>query len=120
MKTTYKIILVVIGLFCLCLLYRHFDPGESILAPKCPIWLLTGYKCPGCGSQRAIHSFLHGNLLEGIRYNYLLLPSLAYAFLLIVLPSQSRLKQVMSSYTAGIIIAIVYVLWWVLRNVSGL
>lgn len=116
MKTLYKIILCLIGLTCFGVLYHYFDPAISLYAPKCPFWLLTGYKCPGCGSQRAIHQFLNGHLWEGIRQNYLLLPSLIYVILLLVLPRKSVLYQKMSSITAAIIIMVIYLVWWVVRN----
>ncbi len=29
---------------------------EEILAPKCPLLMATGLKCPGCGSQRMLHA----------------------------------------------------------------
>ncbi len=47
--------------------------------PQCPFNSLTGYQCPGCGSQRAIHQLFHGHILSAIRLNALLLPGLVYA-----------------------------------------
>ena len=44
-------------------LYSEFDPAGSVFWPKCPFHLLTGLECPGCGSQRAVHSLLNGDLL---------------------------------------------------------
>lgn len=39
-----------------------FDPATSGVFPPCPVFYLTGWYCPGCGSLRAIHQLLHGNL----------------------------------------------------------
>ena len=119
MKTRGKIILCVAGISCIILLYYYFDPSHSAAAPKCPFWLLTGYKCPGCGSQRAIHAFLNGHFREGIQYNYLLPPSFRYAILILVLPRSSRLYNQLTSATACIIIVVVFVLWWFVRNLVG-
>jgi len=41
---------------------RLFDPATSGIFPPCPFHYLTGLYCPGCGSLRAIHQLLHGNL----------------------------------------------------------
>lgn len=119
MRTSHKVILWIIGLSCLFILYHFFDPSHSAMAPKCPFWLLTGYKCPGCGSQRALHAFLNGHFWEGIQYNYLMLPLLIYALLLLVLPRNSRLHDWLTSATACIVLAIVIGLWWVVRNLLG-
>ena len=47
-------------------LYSEFDPAGSVFWPKCPFHLLTGLECPGCGSQRAVHSLLNGDLLSAV------------------------------------------------------
>src|SRR5438309_10494082 len=39
-----------------------FDPASAGIFPSCPLHYLTGLYCPGCGSLRAIHALLHGNL----------------------------------------------------------
>ncbi len=44
------------------LLLRVFDPATSGMFPPCPLRYLTGWYCPGCGSLRALHQLLHGNL----------------------------------------------------------
>jgi hypothetical protein len=58
-----------------------FDPATSGLFPPCPLRYLTGWYCPGCGSLRALHQLLQGNLRAAWRLNPLtlvLLPFLAY------------------------------------------
>ncbi|MGB7862895.1 MAG: DUF2752 domain-containing protein, partial [Candidatus Sulfotelmatobacter sp.] len=58
-----------------------FDPATSGVFPPCPLRYLTGWYCPGCGSLRAIHQLLHGNLSAAWALNPLtvvLLPFLAY------------------------------------------
>jgi hypothetical protein len=60
---------------------RFFDPVSSILFPPCPLHWLTGLYCPGCGSLRAFHQLLHGNLGNAFAFNpfaVLALPFLAY------------------------------------------
>lgn len=58
-----------------------FDPATSGLFPPCPVRYLTGWYCPGCGSLRALHRLLHGNLRMASSMNALTLvlsPFLAY------------------------------------------
>lgn len=58
-----------------------FDPATSGLFPPCPLHYLTGWYCPGCGSLRALHQLLHGNLSAAWALNPLtvvLLPFLVY------------------------------------------
>ncbi|MGL5683791.1 MAG: DUF2752 domain-containing protein [Marinifilaceae bacterium] len=46
--------------------------------PPCPFYKLTGLQCPGCGSQRAIHSLLNGNITQAFGYNPLMVLSIPY------------------------------------------
>jgi hypothetical protein len=60
---------------------RVFDPATSAVFPPCPARYLTGWYCPGCGSLRAIHQLLHGNLYAAWAMNpmtVVLLPFLIY------------------------------------------
>jgi hypothetical protein len=62
-------------------LLELFDPATSGIFPPCPVHYLTGWYCPGCGSLRAIHQLLHGNLRAAWALNPLtvvLLPFLSY------------------------------------------
>jgi hypothetical protein len=63
------------------LMLDFFDPATSGLFPPCPLRYLTGWYCPGCGSLRALHQLLHGNLGAAWALNPLtviLLPFLVY------------------------------------------
>ena len=63
------------------IMLHFFDPATSNLFPPCPLRYLTGWYCPGCGSLRAIHQLLHGNLHAAWALNpltVLLLPFLVY------------------------------------------
>jgi hypothetical protein len=58
-----------------------FDPATSSIFPPCPVRYLSGWYCPGCGSLRAIHQLLHGNLRAALALNPLavtMLPFLIY------------------------------------------
>ena len=67
----YKSVAIFVILLALGIIYFIFDPSASVFCPKCPVMLLTGFPCPGCGSQRALHALLHLNISEALRYNFL-------------------------------------------------
>lgn len=56
------------------ILLRTYDPSTSTVFPPCPVYFLTGWYCPGCGSLRAIHQLLHGNLRIAWAMNPLSVP----------------------------------------------
>lgn len=62
---------------CACAMLFFFRPGSYGFYPVCHFYSLTGLHCPGCGSLRALHELLHGNLVEATRLNALLLLCLA-------------------------------------------
>jgi hypothetical protein len=60
---------------------RLFDPATFGIFPPCPLYALTGWYCPGCGSLRGLHQLLLGNLRNAFAMNpftILSLPFLAY------------------------------------------
>ena len=46
-------------------------PPARFPFPRCPFLLLTGLYCPGCGSQRAVHALLHGQVARAAGLNLL-------------------------------------------------
>lgn len=74
--------LIFIGLG---VVFYSFNPQNSIYFLKCPIYYFTGYLCPGCGSQRAIHELLHLNIKKAFEYNALFVTVTPYVILAIVL-----------------------------------
>ena len=72
-------VLVAAGL---ALLY-FVDPRNPGLFPACPFLGLTGCYCPGCGTLRALHVLLRGDITGAVGYNILTvlsLPFIAYSF----------------------------------------
>lgn len=53
-----------------------FNPAHVPIYPICLFHQLTGLNCPGCGSLRAMHQLLHGNISAALHYNALLVSSL--------------------------------------------
>ena len=60
------------GTTCLILLaWRH--PDDLLGRATCPWLVLTGSRCAGCGMTRSLHLLLHGQVIEAIRHNVLIL-----------------------------------------------
>ena len=54
------------------LLFFKVNPDGNAFFPKCPLHQHTGIYCSGCGSQRAIHDLLNGQVMEAASHNALL------------------------------------------------
>ena len=46
-----------------------FDPAVTSWFPSCPLFALTGWLCPFCGSLRAFHALLHGHVAAALSLN---------------------------------------------------
>ena len=116
--------------------YAAFDPMQAQWMPKCPVYALTGWKCPGCGSQRMLHALMSGDVGGAFHSNpCLLTPALlpALTFLLCMLPviallllaeiwRRSRPKLYARLFSPAVI-AVMFtaiILWTVVRNIFGL
>ena len=49
----------------------RYPPLEVHFYPRCPLFVLTGIYCPGCGALWAGHALLHGHLDAAFGYNAL-------------------------------------------------
>ena len=119
------ILLLVTAFLGILSLYFMYNPSEFTFFPKCPFHSITNLYCPGCGSQRAIHDMLHGNIIEGLKHNALiLLLALVLIYELIVLLMRSIFKKSMYNvlHNSKITYAILYlvILFLALRNVNVL
>jgi hypothetical protein len=68
------LLLVVAGL---AYLYA-FDPNQPGHYPACPTRTLFHVDCPGCGTARALHALLHGDLAGAADHNVLLVVTLPF------------------------------------------
>lgn len=120
-KRIVKIALVTAAVAAVAVVYFVFDPSSSAsLFPKCPFYWLTGYKCPGCGSQRALHALLHADVITAFRHNALLVISLpVIAAMLIASHWRTRFPRLYARLNSTTVItatAITILSWWLLRN----
>ena len=91
------------------ILYR-FDPTVARFYPHCLFHDLTGLQCPGCGTTRALHHLLHGDLAGAFRLNAFLFVAVPFAGMATV----SR-RVVMHRWT-GWTVLVVTLTWWIVRN----
>lgn len=119
-RRVFVVVIIVVGLI---ILYGIFDPATSIVAPKCLFKTLTGYDCPSCGGQRALHALLNGEISRAFMLN----PFLFIATPLIVAIAYTsfsksklaqHLKPIVQSSTAILIYLLLYIGWWIFRNTS--
>ena len=121
-KKTTVFILAVIAVVVLVLVYALLDPA-SLPFPRCPFFAFTGFKCPGCGSQRALHQLLGLHLGEAFHYNAALIACIPLlAFLITADIFKSRLPRLYNASrhpALGWTVLAAILAWWLLRNVFG-
>lgn len=111
----------IAGVAALAVCYYRWDPAHSVWAPKCVFRLLTGYDCPACGSQRALHALLHGRLAAAFAANPFLVVSVPYvaAVFCVSFGRGERLGRWRGYVLHPLVLKLYVVLilaWWVLRN----
>ncbi len=84
MMTVCRLSLGIVMACCVALLYS-VNPAKSRIFPPCPFHALTGLYCPGCGSLRAMHHVLHGDISAALALNPLMVVFLPILCLLLVL-----------------------------------
>ncbi|RRO19704.1 DUF2752 domain-containing protein [Flavobacteriaceae bacterium 14752] len=112
---------VLVGLLLLWMYYSINPSGQSFI-PKCPFHSITGYHCPGCGSQRALHDFLHGRIIEGFQHNVLIGLGLLVMFYKIFLWIRSysypqKTNNLLYHPKTAWVILVLVLGFWILRNI---
>ena len=105
-------------------IYSYFvDTRGVALAPKCPIFFATGYKCPGCGTQRALHELFHGNFIEFAGYNPILVIAIPYILILVYLQYLGgadrfpKANNIVAGRLAALAWLFVIIAYWIIRNI---
>ncbi len=112
---------LLLGAGALALLYYRIDPGRTAWMPQCVFRSLTGWECPACGGQRALHASLHGEWAAALRYNPFLLVALPYLAAVVFATFGTgrralRLRAwVRHPWVAGTY-AVLFFAWWIVRN----
>jgi hypothetical protein len=123
-KKIIKWVFIGIAISLLIILYKFYSPYKYHIFPSCPFYYITGLKCPGCGSQRAIHYLLNFDIIDAFKENMLLVIAIPYLILgayfdLITLKTekQLRIRKMLFGSKAIIIILIIVIGYWILRNI---
>ena len=100
-------------------------PSAMSWFPRCPLHATTGLHCPGCGASRAAHHVLHGRFAEGWAHNQAgVLLGIPTVIVLLIGSAMSVFRgktlHIMLTPKAGMVLAAMVVLWFVLRNMPGL
>jgi hypothetical protein len=107
-----QVVLVAFTASAAWALFFLVDPATRLFLPPCPFHLLTGYYCPICGSTRALHQLAHGNVLQALRLNALLV----FGLLLGGLTSVYRVQGEVPGWCLRILISVI-VLFGIVRNI---
>ena len=117
-------ILVSLLFIALGFFYKFFFYDYIEWFPKCPFKTITGYQCPGCGSQRAVSSLMNLDILNALKENSLLIISIPYLLFYYILelnnnetPEILQLKKRFFGVTAIRFILIIIILFWIIRNI---
>ncbi len=105
----------------LTVLFFVLDPAKHNVFPRCLFNSITGYYCPGCGSQRAIHSLLHLDFAGVVSYNFLFIPAFLLIFYHYLHPVLNRifnwkLPNIFYFKSTPWIIFGFVIAFWILRN----
>lgn len=119
MQVGFKKVLLVTAVAVLSIVYFFVDARKGGF-PQCPFHLLTGWFCPGCGSQRALSSLLHGNVFEAMHNNILMvafLPFLLYsAFVNLRYADARKMKLLYAPFFVKVVLVTI-ICFWVIRNI---
>lgn len=121
MRRSLVITVVIVLLLVFGFIYYAIDPATSTAFPRCTFLTLTGYKCPGCGSQRAIHALLNGDIKGALGYNAMLIVAIPWIALCLFAEGQrTRRPRLYERLNAPLLIwlfLVAVLAWWVLRNI---
>lgn len=118
-----KIALIAVIVIAAIVVYFSYNPSTSKFFPRCIFFTVTGLRCPGCGSQRVIHSLLHGNIGAAWGYNAFMVCVIP-VFIIYLLNDYTKIippkfRKILTHRVTLLILFVSVVLWFVLRNIFG-
>ncbi|MCR8896710.1 MULTISPECIES: DUF2752 domain-containing protein [Gordonia] len=95
-------------------------PGGVL--PMCPTKLMFNVTCPGCGSQRALYSLLHGDLSAALHYNAAGVAAIglllfAFGAYCLRLWTGRRIRSWQNMRYSAVVVLVVVLIWFVVRNI---
>ncbi len=125
MLNGWKYIILLVFIILGLAIYGKYDPAFYSFFPKCPFYSMTGYKCLGCGAQRATHQLLQGNIIGAFQYNALFVMALPYILINLIFDYTSlknRFPKVFNflfGYRAIYLVIFLVITFWIGRFVAG-
>lgn len=126
---TYKrtsLFLLAIVIVVIAVIYALFNPEDCKFFPPCPIYHFTGFKCPGCGSQRAIHYLLNGDIIGAFSKNALAVIAIPYIILGLWLDYKKNLsltllrwRKTLYGRNAIWVVLSIIIVFTIARNILG-
>jgi hypothetical protein len=124
-RTKNHVIILIAVAVTASLLYFCFDPSLNHFFPPCPFYTLTGLFCPGCGSQRAFHDLLHGDVLNAADHNLLFVlftPLVLFSGIVAVnniFRKKKIAQRIFNSTVFTFAVLIIVLAFWILRNIPA-
>lgn len=103
--------------------YYNYNPLSESFLLKCPFKLATGYDCPGCGSQRALHALLHGEFSQAFSFNPLFILAIPYVIVGVLFEwfglkfQYPKTRKFLFGTTAIYILTVIIILFFIFRNI---
>lgn len=127
-KEILRKVLLLLIVSAVAALYYTYDPShrhhKHFGFPKCPFYSATHFYCPGCGSQRAIHQLLHGNVFQAASHNLLLVLSVpillwnAMIYMYNLFSGKKYFFSLLYSSTFAWGLFVSTLLFWIMRNLK--
>jgi hypothetical protein len=108
--------LISAALVAAVFIYRY-PPAHSQYYPPCIFKKITGFDCAGCGSARATHQLLHGNITAAADFNILLLLLLPILSVGLIYFFTARLQKLWEYLNRPLLLLVVILAFWLIRNI---
>lgn len=110
-----------VGICCTAVWFGDPTTPGGVL-PACPTKLLLHITCPGCGSQRALYSLLHGDLPAALHYNALAVVAMAlllssFGAYCARLWTGRRIRGWHNMRWSAVVVLVVVLVWFAVRNI---
>ncbi len=79
------VLLMLLGLISALTGLLLVNPASIDVLPACPFHSITGLKCPGCGSMRALHLMFRGEFEAAVYHNFIAILLFPVAMLSVIL-----------------------------------
>ena len=115
----------VLGILLVVFVYYKYNPATQNGFPQCLFFRMTGWQCPSCGSQRAVHCLLHGEWRQALSYNPFLFVVIPYLIGIIYSSCADnkiarKIRSIFQTSIAVKLFVFTFCFWWIIRNIINL